>query len=165
MQAPYGSELRKWTEHRAGVTLGLGIGMAEPDDQRGMGIFGSAHGARQCHMTLGMLGVLDAGFKALKVAHGDGALEAAGRILSEVKPGLFNEKLATFTHGEIALIIIGYFSIKEASRFRCGLRSVLSRFETSRCHLSKNLSCGLGVLLVVLLEEVFGIRRVRLRER
>jgi hypothetical protein len=34
-------------------------------------------------MTLGMLGVLDAGFKALKVAHGDGALEAASRILSE----------------------------------------------------------------------------------
>ena len=46
-------------------------------------------GLRSCydecnaHMTLGMLGVLDAGFKALKVAHGDGALEAASRILSE----------------------------------------------------------------------------------
>ena len=84
MQAPYGSELRKWTEQRAGVTLGLGIGMAEPDDPARHGYLRVAHmGHVNAHMTLGMLGVLDAGFKALKVAHGDGALEAASRILSE----------------------------------------------------------------------------------
>ena len=84
MKAPYGTELRKWTEHRAGVTLGLGIGMAEPDDPARHGFFRVAHmGHVNAHMTLGMLGVLDAGFKALKVPHGDGALEAASRILSE----------------------------------------------------------------------------------
>ena len=84
MKAPYGTELRKWTEHRAGVTLGLGIGMAEPDDPARHGFFRVAHmGHVNAHMTLGMLGVLDAGFKALEVPHGDGALEAASRILSE----------------------------------------------------------------------------------
>ncbi|MEC8545170.1 MAG: alanine--glyoxylate aminotransferase family protein, partial [SAR324 cluster bacterium] len=55
-----------------------------PDDPARHGYFRVAHmGHVNAHMTLGMLGVLDAGFKALKVAHGDGALEAASRILSE----------------------------------------------------------------------------------
>jgi hypothetical protein len=34
------------------------------------------------HMTLGMLSVIDAGLKALNIPHGDGALEAASRVVS-----------------------------------------------------------------------------------
>ena len=55
-------KLRGWTFAKEQLAGGRGAGVLE---------------------VLGMLGVLDAGFKALKVAHGDGALEAASRILSE----------------------------------------------------------------------------------
>jgi alanine-glyoxylate transaminase/serine-glyoxylate transaminase/serine-pyruvate transaminase len=35
------------------------------------------------HMTLGMLAVIDAGLKALKIPHGQGALDAASQLISE----------------------------------------------------------------------------------
>ena len=84
MQAPYATELRRWTEQKAGVTLGIGLGMAEPADPAYHGFFRVAHmGHVNAHMTLGMLAVVDAGLKALKVPHGQGALEAASRVVSE----------------------------------------------------------------------------------
>jgi len=77
-----GTRLRRWTEHQAGVTLGIGLGMAEPDDPAGHAFFRIAHmGHVNAHMTLGALAVMDAGMKALGIAHGSGALEAAARVL------------------------------------------------------------------------------------
>ena len=84
MDAPYATELRRWTEHKAGVTLGIGLGMADPSDPTYHGFFRVAHmGHVNAHMTLGMLAVIDAGLKALKIPHGEGALEAASQIISE----------------------------------------------------------------------------------
>ena len=83
MDSPHATELRRWTEHKAGVTLGIGLGMADPSDPAYHGFFRVAHmGHVNAHMTLGMLSVIDAGLKALKIPHGDGALEAASRIVS-----------------------------------------------------------------------------------
>ncbi|MGR3541672.1 MAG: pyridoxal-phosphate-dependent aminotransferase family protein [Hasllibacter sp.] len=77
--------LRAWTEERAGVTLGIGLGMqSEADDQRS-----SPHHFRIGHMghlnahgILGTLGAIDAGLKALGMPHGAGALEAASAALA-----------------------------------------------------------------------------------
>ena len=83
MDPPHATELRRWTEHKAGVTLGIGLGMADTSDPAYHGFFRVAHmGHVNAHMTLGMLSVIDAGLKALNIPHGEGALEAASRIVS-----------------------------------------------------------------------------------
>ena len=83
MDPPHATELRRWTEHKAGVTLGIGLGMADPSDPAYHGFFRVAHmGHVNAHMTLGMLSVIDAGLKALNIPHGEGALEAASCIVS-----------------------------------------------------------------------------------
>jgi len=77
-----GTRLRHWTEHEAGVTLGIGLGMAEPGDPAGDAFFRIAHmGHVNAPMTLGALAVMDTGMKALGIPHGAGALDAAARAL------------------------------------------------------------------------------------
>ena len=76
--APHGTALRDWLTDQAGVTLGIGLGMAPPGDPAWHGFFRIGHmGHVNAHMVLGVLGTIDAGLKALDVPHGHGALEAA----------------------------------------------------------------------------------------
>ena len=83
LTAPDGTRLRDWCEREAGVTLGIGLGMAEPGDPAWHGFFRLAHmGHVNAHMTLGALAVIDAGLKALEIPHGGGALEAATAALT-----------------------------------------------------------------------------------
>jgi len=80
--APHGTRLRDWCEQEGGVTLGIGLGMAEPNDPAWHGFFRLAHmGHVNPHMTLGALAVIDAGLKALDIPHGSGALDAATAAL------------------------------------------------------------------------------------
>jgi alanine-glyoxylate transaminase/serine-glyoxylate transaminase/serine-pyruvate transaminase len=84
LPAPHGTDLRKWCEHKAGVTLGIGLGMETPDDPNSDGAFRIAHmGHVNAHMTLGVLGVIEAGLSALNIPFGDGALAAAAKVISE----------------------------------------------------------------------------------
>lgn len=79
-----GARLRRWTEKNAGVVLGLGIGMAERDDPKGDGYFRLGHmGHVNAHMILGLLGVLEAGMRAIDVPFGPGALSAAAEVVSK----------------------------------------------------------------------------------
>jgi alanine-glyoxylate transaminase/serine-glyoxylate transaminase/serine-pyruvate transaminase len=76
--APFGTELRRWCEREAGVTLGIGLGMADSSEPAYHGFLRVAHmGHVNAHMTLGVLAVMEAGLKALGVPHGKGGLEAA----------------------------------------------------------------------------------------
>ena len=80
---PWGARLREWTDTKGGVTLGIGLGMAEPDDPNGTGYFRFAHmGHVNAHMVLGMLGVVEAGFAALGLPHGTGGVAAASRSVA-----------------------------------------------------------------------------------
>jgi alanine-glyoxylate transaminase / serine-glyoxylate transaminase / serine-pyruvate transaminase len=80
--APDATRLRKWTEAEAGVTLGIGLGMALPDDPAWHGFLRVAHmGHVNAHMTLGALAVMEAGLHALKIPHGEGGVQAATRAL------------------------------------------------------------------------------------
>ncbi len=82
--SPHGTALRDWLSEKAGVTLGIGLGMAPPGDPAWHGFFRVGHmGHVNAHMIMGTLGAIDAGLKALGLPHGKGALEAASQVISE----------------------------------------------------------------------------------
>ncbi|MGR3545484.1 MAG: pyridoxal-phosphate-dependent aminotransferase family protein [Roseovarius sp.] len=82
--APHGSRLRSWVQDHAGVTLGIGLGMAEPGDPAWHGFFRIGHmGHVNAHMVLGALGAIEAGLNALDIPHGAGGLSAAARVISD----------------------------------------------------------------------------------
>jgi alanine-glyoxylate transaminase/serine-glyoxylate transaminase/serine-pyruvate transaminase len=79
-----GARLRRWVEHKAGLTLGIGLGMAEPGTPEADRFFRVGHmGHINAHMMMGALGVIEAGFVALGIAHGPGALSAAAAVIAE----------------------------------------------------------------------------------
>lgn len=79
-----GERLRQWTAENVGVTLGIGLGMDTPDDPKGSNYFRIGHmGHVNGQMVLGALGAIDAGLKSLGIPHGQGALEAASRIIAQ----------------------------------------------------------------------------------
>lgn len=81
--APHGSRLRSWVQDHAGVTLGIGLGMAEPGDPAWHGFFRIGHmGHVNAHMVLGALGAIEAGLTALDIPHGEGGIAAAARVIS-----------------------------------------------------------------------------------
>jgi alanine-glyoxylate transaminase / serine-glyoxylate transaminase / serine-pyruvate transaminase len=81
--APHATRLREWCEGKAGVTLGIGLGMAASTDPAYHGFLRVAHmGHVNAHMTLGALAVMQAGLCALEIPHGSGALEAAARVVA-----------------------------------------------------------------------------------
>lgn len=78
-----GTRLRDWTERHAGLTLGIGIGMAPPDSPRWHDFFRVGHmGHLSAHSLMGTLGCIGAGLKAIGVPHGDGGLEAAAAAVA-----------------------------------------------------------------------------------
>ena len=85
LPTPQGTELRRWVEGKLGLTLGIGLGMSEPDDPGGDGFFRFGHmGHVNGQMIMGLLGGVEAGLTALDIPHGRGALDAAAQVLSEV---------------------------------------------------------------------------------
>ena len=81
--APLGTALRRWVQDNIGLTLGIGLGMSEPDDPKGDGFFRLGHmGHVNGQMILGLLGGLQAGLTALDIPHGKGAIEAAAEIIA-----------------------------------------------------------------------------------
>lgn len=70
--------LRKWLETEAGVTLGIGLGMAMPGEPGYGDFLRVGHmGHINAHMVLGVLATMEAGMTALGIPHGKGAVEAA----------------------------------------------------------------------------------------
>ncbi len=77
------AKLRAWLESEAGVTLGIGLGMALPGEPAYGDYFRIGHmGHVNAHMVMGVLGTMEAGLCALDIPHGQGAIEAAARALS-----------------------------------------------------------------------------------
>ena len=81
--SPNGTALREWLSDVAGVTLGIGLGMAAPGDPAWHGFFRIGHmGHVNAHMILGALGTMEAGLVALGIPHGKGAMEAAAAVVA-----------------------------------------------------------------------------------
>lgn len=75
--------LRHWCENQAGLTLGIGLGLAEPGEPGWDSVMRIGHmGHLNPVMLLGALGTMDAGLKAMKIPHGSGALEAASAAIA-----------------------------------------------------------------------------------
>ncbi|MEO0938610.1 MAG: aminotransferase class V-fold PLP-dependent enzyme [Pseudomonadota bacterium] len=84
LPSPQGTALRQWTERELGLTLGIGLGMAEPDDPAWHGFFRLGHmGHVSGHMVMGLLGGIEAGLTALDIPHGTGALAAASEVIAK----------------------------------------------------------------------------------
>lgn len=82
--APNATRLRDWCEHKAGVTLGIGLG-AEPAEYHAH--LRVAHmGHVNAHMTLGALAAMEAAMVALAIPHGAGALSAAAGVIARAVP-------------------------------------------------------------------------------
>jgi alanine-glyoxylate transaminase/serine-glyoxylate transaminase/serine-pyruvate transaminase len=82
--SPDATRLRDWVEAKLGLTLGIGLGMAPPGDNAWHGFFRLGHmGHVNGQMIMGMLGGIEAGMRALDIAHGPGALDAAAEALAE----------------------------------------------------------------------------------
>ena len=81
--APHGTALRDWVEQNLGLTLGIGLGMAPPNDPARHGFFRLGHmGHVNGQMILGLLGGVEAGLTALDIPHGRGALDAAAQVIA-----------------------------------------------------------------------------------
>lgn len=77
-------QLRQWCEEKAGVTLGIPLGMAEPGEAAYGDYLRIGHmGHVNAHMVLGVLAVIEAGMQALGIAHGKGAVDAAAVIAAD----------------------------------------------------------------------------------
>lgn len=78
--------LRRWMEQEAGVTLGIGLGMATSDEPAYADFFRIGHmGHINAHMVLGVLASMEAGMASLGIPRGPGAVEAAAKSFSETK--------------------------------------------------------------------------------
>ncbi|MHA1128659.1 MAG: pyridoxal-phosphate-dependent aminotransferase family protein, partial [Alphaproteobacteria bacterium] len=72
--------LHRWCQDTAGLTLGVGIGFGDYEPHQ---IFRIGHmGHMNPVMLLGALSTIEAGLSALQIPHGEGAIAAAGRVLS-----------------------------------------------------------------------------------
>lgn len=81
--APDALRLRRWCEGQ-GLTLGVGLGMASPEDPEATGALRLAHmGSVNAHMTLGALAVMETGLRALGIAHGPGLERATTSLAAE----------------------------------------------------------------------------------
>ena len=79
MDAGQADALRNWCEHKAGLTLGIGLGR-EPASA----FFRVGHmGHINAHMMMGVLGTIEAGLCALDIPHGAGALQAAAQVIAK----------------------------------------------------------------------------------
>ena len=82
--APHGTALRRWTEGKTGITLGIGLGMNTDEDPDADGFFRLGHmGHLNASMVMGALSSIQSGLIALGIPHGPGALDAAALVISE----------------------------------------------------------------------------------
>ena len=80
-----GTRLRQWLQTKSGLTIGIGLGMSEPEDPHGDGYIRFGHmGHVNIQMIMALLGTVETGLKAISYDHGSGALEAASEILSSI---------------------------------------------------------------------------------
>ena len=83
LEAPYGTKLREWCESQAGVTLGIGLGMAAPGSPESHGFFRFGHmGHVNASMIMGLIGSVEAGLGAIGVEYQPGGVQEAARVLS-----------------------------------------------------------------------------------
>ena len=70
--------LQEWCKTKAGLTLGIGLGMDRPDQYFRLGHMGHVN----AHMILGVIATLEAGMKATGLAHASGGASVAAEVIA-----------------------------------------------------------------------------------
>ena len=78
---PGADHLRAWLAEHAGVTLGIGLGAADPANALRVAHMGHVNVATQ----LGVLAAMESGMQALSIPHGSGAIDAAAQVLAQLE--------------------------------------------------------------------------------
>ncbi len=82
--APHGTNLRRWAETKAGLTLGIGLGMATEEDPRADGFIRFGHmGHLNAQMMLAAIATTQAGLMAIGAPLASGAVDAAAQIIAQ----------------------------------------------------------------------------------
>ncbi len=77
-------KIRDWCEYEAGLTLGIGLGLAEPDTPQWDQQFRIGHmGHQNVAMTMAVLGSMETAMVASDIPHGEGALSKAAGVLAD----------------------------------------------------------------------------------
>ncbi len=77
--------LRDWCEAKTGLTLGIGLGMADADNDAWHHFFRLGHmGHVNAQMILGALATIEAGLKAVGLPHRSGGIERAANVISDL---------------------------------------------------------------------------------
>lgn len=83
LETGQGTALREWLVENLGLTLGIGLGMAAPNDPARNAYFRLGHmGHVNGQMILGLLGGVETGMRALGISHGRGGIEAAASVIA-----------------------------------------------------------------------------------
>lgn len=84
LEAPFGDDLQAWVKQEAGLTLGIGLGMAPRGSTQAGGFFRVGHmGHLSAHMLLGTLATIEAGLIALDVPHRPGGVTPAAQVIAD----------------------------------------------------------------------------------
>lgn len=75
--------LRDWCQTKTGLTLGIGLGMAEADAPEWHNFFRLGHmGHVNAQMILGALATVEAGLKAVQIPHAEGGVVKAAEVIA-----------------------------------------------------------------------------------
>ena len=76
--------LREWTQSNAGLTLGIGLGMAEAGSPEWHNFFRLGHmGHVNAQMILGALATIETGLQAVGLPYQEGGIVAATRVIAD----------------------------------------------------------------------------------
>ena len=85
VHTPKGTHLRKWLQENTGLTIGIGLGMATPDDPNGDGFFRLGHmGHVNAQMIMGLIATLETAMIAVGVPHGKNAINEAASVIAKL---------------------------------------------------------------------------------
>ena len=85
VHTPKGTHLRKWLQENTGLTIGIGLGMATPDDPNGDGFFRLGHmGHVNAQMIMGLIATLETAMMAVGVPHGKNAINEAAAVIAKL---------------------------------------------------------------------------------
>ena len=85
VHSPKGTYLRKWLQENTGLTIGIGLGMATPEDPNGDGFFRLGHmGHVNAQMIMGLIATLETAMIAVGVPHGKNAINEAASFIAKL---------------------------------------------------------------------------------
>ena len=85
VHSPKGTHLRKWLQENTGLTIGIGLGMATPEDPNGDGFFRLGHmGHVNAQMIMGLIATLETAMIAVGVPHGKNAINEAASFIAKL---------------------------------------------------------------------------------